>query len=55
MALLHGSPHKDCKPVWPYGLEQELGHCFADLPGTGRFVALMPRRRLPLTAKCWSA
>ena len=47
MALLHGSPSKDCKHVWPYGLAQELGHCFADLPSTSRFVALTPRSCCP--------
>ncbi len=41
------SPDKDFKHFWRYGLEQGLGHCFADLPSTSRFVGLMPRLLLP--------
>ena len=36
MVLLPLSPHKDFKYFWRHGLEQELGHCFADLPSTGK-------------------
>ncbi len=41
------SPDKDFKHFWRYGLEQGLGHCFADLLSTSRFVALVPRLLLP--------
>ena len=32
MVLVHLSPSKDCKHVWPYGLEQEFRHCFMGFP-----------------------
>ncbi len=32
---------KNLKHFCRYGLEQELGRCFAELPGTNRFVALI--------------
>ena len=60
MVLFHLSPYKDFKHgavAWltPQGLQaclalclgQELGHCFADLPSTSRFVALTPRSCCP--------
>ena len=35
-----------------YGVEQEFRHCFAELPSTSRFVALMDDRQPlePMTA-----
>ncbi len=47
LVLLPLAPDKDFKHFWRYSLEQELGHCFAHLPSTSRFVALMPRLLLP--------
>ena len=47
MVLLPLSPDKNCKHFWRHGLEQELSHCCADLPSTGRFMALMLRLLLP--------
>ncbi len=35
------SPDKDLKHFCRYGLEQELGRFFAELPGANRFVALI--------------
>ena len=41
------SPDKDFKHFCGYGLAQEFRHCFAELPSTSRFVALIPRLLLP--------
>ena len=48
MVLFHLSAYRDFKHFWRYGVEQELDHCFAQLPSYGRFVALMPRLLPPL-------
>ena len=39
---------KDFKHFCGYGVEQELRHCFAELPSTSRFVVLW------MTANRWS-
>ena len=43
---LHGL-QRDFKHFRLYGLTQEFGDCFGDLPGYGRFLGLMPRLLLP--------
>ena len=45
--LFHLSPYKDFKHFRSYGGEEKFRHCFAELPGTSRLVALMPRLLLP--------
>ena len=48
MVLFHLSAFKDFKHFWVHGVEQKYRACFSDLPGYGRFVALMPRLFAPL-------
>ena len=47
MVLFHISAYQDCKHFWFYGLSQEYGDCFGDLPSCSRFVSLQPGLLLP--------
>ena len=47
MVLFHISAYKAFKPFRLYGLSQEYGDCFGELPSHSRFVSLKPRLLLP--------
>ena len=47
MVLFHISAYKDSKHFRLYGLSQEYGNCFGELPSYSRFVSLKPRLLLP--------
>ena len=47
MVLFHISADKAFKPFRLYGLSQEYGDCFGELPSHSRFVSLKPRLLLP--------
>ena len=47
MVLFHISAYKDCKHFRLYGLSQEYGDCFGELPSYSRFVSLKPGLLLP--------
>ena len=47
MVLFHISAYKAFKPFRLYGLSQEYGDCFGELPNYSRFVSLKPRLLLP--------
>ena len=47
MVLFHISAYKAFKPFRLYGLSQEYGNCFGELPTHSRFVSLKPRLLLP--------
>ena len=47
MVLFHISAYKAFKHFRLYGLSQEYGDCFRELPSYSRFVSLKPRLLLP--------